>query len=170
MTQSTRKSFDPQPANIVAKVKQVKTAQTPEASGIQTNADAGTVSQADTNADSSRNLQPLRMPEELLNALRNPTAVLGFDIESHDELPKSVKMKSRIGLFWWRTALAENDLDQVRMVQIGWCFDEVAVPDVNMYEVVTAIVFPLRRSHLRPRHSPHRRVDRARSTRAAATR
>ena len=125
MAPPKRKGYDPKAASMAAKAKHVKTSQAPKAGEIQTNTDTSSLSQQDGNAGTFNNLKPLRMPGDLLSSLRNATAVLGFDIESHDELPKSVKMKSRIGLFRWRTALAENDLDQVRMVQIGWCFDEV---------------------------------------------
>ena len=126
MTSPKRKGYDPKAASMAAKAKQVKTSQAPRAGDIQTNTDTSSRSQADGNAGTFSNLKPLRMPGDLLNSLRNATAVLGFDIESHDELPKHVKMRSDIGLFRWRTALTENDLDQVRMVQIGWCFDNAS--------------------------------------------
>ena len=125
MAPSKRKGFDPKAASMAVTVKAVKTNQVPAAREIQTNTEASLLSQANGNAGTFKCLKPLRMPGELLNSLRNATAVLGFDIESHDELPNHVKMKSRIGSFRWRTALTEDELDQVRMVQIGWCFDEV---------------------------------------------
>ena len=124
MAPPKRRGYDPKAASMAAKAKQVKTSQAPKAGEIQTNTDTRSLSQQDGNAGTFNNLKPLRMPGDLLSNLRNATAVLGFDIESHDELPKHVKMTSRIGIFRWRTALTDNDLDQVRMVQIGWCFDE----------------------------------------------
>ena len=124
MAPSKRKGFDPKAASMSVTVKAVKTNQVPAAREIQTNTETSLLSQADGNAGTFRCLKPLRMPAELLNSLRNATAVLGFDIESHDELPNHVKMRSRIGLFRWRTGLTEDELDHVRMVQIGWCFDE----------------------------------------------
>ena len=89
MTTPKRKGgFDLKTASTAAKTKQVKTTQVPKASQIQTSEDAVSSCQANQNVGTFKGLKPLRMPEEVLSRLRNATAVLGFDIESHDELPK----------------------------------------------------------------------------------
>ena len=105
-TSKPKRSFlvtGPQP-----KAKQVKIIRIPKAEEIQANSEAG----------SFQGLSPLQMPDELVRIIGDPAEALGFDLETHEKAPP--KRKGRYGEFGNYTLRSEEDLDFLRIVQLGW--------------------------------------------------
>ena len=90
------------------KAKQVKTIRIPKAEEIL----------ASTEAGSFQGLSPLEMPDELVRIIGHPAEAFGFDLETHDKAPP--KRKGRYGAFGNYTLRSEEDLDFLRIVQLGW--------------------------------------------------
>ena len=90
------------------KAKQVKTIRIPKAEEILANTEAG----------SFRGLSPLEMPDELVRIIGHPAEAFGFDLETHDKAPP--KRKGRYGAFGNYTLRSEEDLDFLRIAQLGW--------------------------------------------------
>lgn len=58
------------------------------------------------------------MPDELVRIIGDPAEAFGFDLETHDKAPS--KRKGRPGEFGNYTLRSEEDLDFLRIVQLGW--------------------------------------------------
>ena len=87
----------------------------PKASAIHVNATTGTF----------EHLAPFPMPDELRRDLQKSSDVMGFDIETHDMAKPAHGNdtdKGRYGKFGWYTLRPETDLDELRIVQLGWAF------------------------------------------------
>ena len=105
-TSKPKRSFlitGPQP-----NAKQVKTVRIPKAEEIQARPEAG----------SFQGLSPLQMPDELVRAIGDPAEAFGFDLETHEKAPP--KRKGRYGEFGNYTLRSDEDLDFLRIVQLGW--------------------------------------------------
>ena len=105
-TLTSKRSFlitGPQP-----KAKQTKTLRIPKADEIQTVSESG----------SFQGLSPLQMPDELVCVIGDPAEAFGFDLETHEKAPP--KRKGRYGVFGNYTLRSEEDLDFLRIVQLGW--------------------------------------------------
>ena len=70
-------------------------------------------------SDAGRASLTIRPPQILLERLRDPPVVMGFDIETHDWLDSS-DGRGHIGELGWYTMKEESSLRSDRVVQIGW--------------------------------------------------
>ena len=105
-TSKPKRSFlatGPQP-----KAKQVKTTRIPKAEETQASSEAG----------SFQGLSPLQMPDELVRIIGDPAEAFGFDLETHEKAPS--KRKGRYGEFGNYTLRSEEDLEFLRIAQLGW--------------------------------------------------
>ena len=105
-TLTSKRSFlitGPQP-----KAKQTKTLRIPKAEEIQTVSESG----------SFQGLSPLQMPDELVCAIGDAAEAFGLDLETHEGAPP--KRRGRYGVFGNYTLRSEEDLDFLRIVQLGW--------------------------------------------------
>ena len=91
------------------KTKHIKATHIPRAADIQVNDHAGTFGQ----------LVTLPIPDVLARRLGPATEVMGFDVETHDVINNTFN-KWRVGDFNWQTTLHEDELNRLRIVQLGW--------------------------------------------------
>ena len=105
-TLMSKRSFlitGPQP-----KAQRTKTLRIPKAQEIHAVSESG----------SFQGLAPLKMPGELVCIIGDPAEAFGLDLETHEKAPP--KRKGRYGVFGNYTLRSEEDLDFLRIVQLGW--------------------------------------------------